>query len=75
MERRRFGCDDSATSIWNVIREMPPNASLWRRIFSVTSSGLPTSSAPSSLSKASKCARVAESASESELCYHPRAQH
>ena len=30
----------------NVIREMPPNASLCRRIFAATSSAVPTSSAP-----------------------------
>src|SRR5439155_4939037 len=33
--------------IWNVMREIPPSASLCRRTFSTTASGSPISSAPS----------------------------
>ena len=35
-----------------------PNSSCWARSFSATTSGLPTTSAPSGLRKASSCARV-----------------
>src|SRR5204863_368942 len=41
-----FACGSDAAFIWNVKRETPPSASLCRWIFSATSSGLPTSSAP-----------------------------
>src|SRR5258708_7005596 len=40
------------------MREMPPRASLWRTIFSATSSGLPIMSAPSGPIWASKSRRV-----------------
>src|SRR6266403_841761 len=37
-----FACGRAATLIWNVRREMPPNESFTRRIFSATVSGSPT---------------------------------
>src|SRR6266513_6349566 len=44
--RSIFACGNAATLIWNVIREIPPNDSFTRRIFSVTVSGSPPRSAP-----------------------------
>src|ERR1700719_712434 len=56
--RMSLACGNAATLIWNVKREMPPNDSFTRRIFSATISGSPTRSAPVGPSWASKCARV-----------------
>ena len=53
-----FSCGSAALSIWKVTLETPPNASLWRSIFSATSSGLPTINAPVGPVCASYCARV-----------------
>jgi ketopantoate reductase len=41
-----LACGNAATLIWNVRREMPPNDSFTRRIFSATVSASPTRSAP-----------------------------
>src|SRR3984893_1650931 len=56
--RNRFACANSATLIWNVRREMPPNDSFTPRIFSATVSGSPTISAPVGPISPSNCARV-----------------
>jgi hypothetical protein len=53
-----FDCGSDATFIWKEIREMPPSASACRKTLSVTSSGLPASSAPFGPRCASKLARV-----------------
>jgi hypothetical protein len=57
-------CGSDATFIWKEIREMPPGASLCRRILSSTSYGLPISTAPEAPRCVSKLARV--------IAGHPR---
>jgi hypothetical protein len=56
--RMSVACGNDVTFIWNVMREMPPSASLWRWILSTTSSGLPITNAPFGPRCASKAARV-----------------
>src|SRR5260370_862826 len=58
MARMSFAWGSEDAFIWNVMREMPPSASLCRAIFSTTSSALPIRSAPSGPSWASNAARV-----------------
>src|SRR6185295_13708039 len=52
-----FSCANDAAFIWNVTREIPPSASLCRRIFSAISSGSPIIRAPSGPICASKSRR------------------